>query len=150
MLPLNHPKSVFHVSGNHQTVSHLVAPRNVCLPGSHGVLASQFCHMVPQLSHGTLAACFSGAASHFGCNCWDSWPFCAISHTERSLGPKGQCQPVILSTPFYGRQARSGFWYIPGASLKLTPVCTLRSWKILTLKKAWPNTNWGSPQNNGL
>ena len=29
MLLLSHPKSVFHVSGNHQMMSHLVAPRNL-------------------------------------------------------------------------------------------------------------------------
>ena len=44
MLPLSHPKSSFHVSGNHQTVSHPVAPGNLCrsLPRSHGALAAQF------------------------------------------------------------------------------------------------------------
>ena len=62
-----------------------------------------WCLSLAVLSHGALAACVSGPTSHFGCNCWDGWPFCAISCTERSLGPKGQCQPVTLSTPFYGR-----------------------------------------------
>ena len=44
MLPLSHLKSSFHVSGNHQTVSHPVAPGNLCrsLPRSHGALAAQF------------------------------------------------------------------------------------------------------------
>ena len=44
MLPLSHPKSAFLVAGNHQTVSHLVAPRNLCLslPRSDGALAARF------------------------------------------------------------------------------------------------------------
>ena len=51
MLPLSHPKSAFHVSGNCQTVSHPVAPRNLCF-------------LCP--SHCALAAWFSEVTSH----CW--------------------------------------------------------------------------------
>ena len=42
MLPLSHPKHSFHVSGKHQTVSHLTAPGNLCLslPVSPGGFAA--------------------------------------------------------------------------------------------------------------
>ena len=128
-MPLSHPKSAFHLSGNHQTMSHLAAPGNVCVPRSHGA----------------LAAWFSGVTSHFRRDCWGSWPFCAISHTEIT-GTKGTtfCQPVTLSTPF----SAIG-WVGSGTSQK--PLSgsflgySLRKWKILTLQKAWPIYKLGNP-----
>lgn len=76
MLPLSHSKSAIHVSGNHQTVSHLVAPGHLCLS-------------LP-VSPGGFAAGFSQVSSH----CWmrllgRSATLC-VSHTERPLGEKGR------------------------------------------------------------
>ena len=100
MLPLSHPKSTFHISGNRQKVSHLVAPRNLCLslPRSHGALALYFfawitwclSHMVLR-GHLSLSDMTVGVVGHF----------CAISCTETSLRQKGTpfCQSVTLSAP---------------------------------------------------
>ena len=62
MLPLSHPKSAFHISGNRQMVSHLVAPRNLCLslPGSHGALAARFSAVTSHLLDVTV-----GMVGHF-------------------------------------------------------------------------------------
>ena len=46
-----------------------------------------------------------------------------MSHRERSLGQKGglSVSQWLSVPPFYGRQAKSGFWYIQGSSLRLVP-----------------------------
>ena len=66
--------------------------------------------------------------------------------TGEVTGTKGMpfSQPVTLSTPFYGRQAESELWYVPGASLRLTPwIHSQKLEKILTLQKAWPQYKLG-------
>ena len=74
MLPLSHPKSAFHVSGNLQTVSHPGAPMNLCLSLSR--------------SHAALAAWFSGSLSLSDMTVGKVSHFYAISGTERSLGQR--------------------------------------------------------------
>ena len=74
MLPLSHPKSAFHISGNHQMVSHLVAPGSLCLflPVSPGGLAAGFSEV--------FSLCRMRLLGHLAILC--------VSYTERSLGEK--------------------------------------------------------------
>ena len=85
MLPLSRPKRAFLVSGNHESVSHLAAPGNLCLS-------------LP-VSPGGFAAGLSQVLSH----CWTrllAAILCCQSHGE-ATGGKGTpfCQPVTLSSP---------------------------------------------------
>ena len=68
--------------------------------------------------------------------------------TGEITGTKGTpfCQPVTLSTPFYGRQAESELWYVPGASLRLTPWLHSQKLENLALQKAWPKYKLSSVQ----
>ena len=90
VLPLSHPKSAFHLSGNRQTVSHLVAPRNLCLS-----LPGNSCTVLR--GHLPLLDATVGTVGHF----------CAFSCTEVSLRQKGTpfCQLVTLSAPLLQHKA---------------------------------------------
>ena len=74
MLPVSHPKSVFHVSGNHQMVS-------PCWPGNLSVSAwvTRCPSCMVLRGHLLLSDVAVGVVGHFG----------AISRTESSLGQKG-------------------------------------------------------------
>ena len=133
MLPLSHPKSALHVSGNLQMVSHPVAPRSVFLcPG----------HMLPW-PHGS-----QGSPLTVGCGCWEGRPFlCHWSHGEMT-GTKGTpfCQLVTLSTPFYGRQAE---WILvhPGSLSQTQSLDTFSETGTFSHgKRPSPSTNWGTPK----
>ena len=92
MLPLSHPKSSFHVSGNHQMVNHPGAPGNL----GPSLPAVTWCLSCPVLrGHLSLSDTTVGMVGHF----------CAVSHTERSLGQKGRLSVSrrLSVPPFYGR-----------------------------------------------
>ena len=78
------PGVPFHVSGNRQTLSHLVGPGNLSLflplPESHSASVTRF---VPQ-SH------TQGSPLTVGRDCWDGRPILCLSRTERSLGQRGR------------------------------------------------------------
>ena len=76
MLPLRHAKSPFHASGNHQTVSHRVAPGNL----SFSAQVTWCLSCVILRRHLSLLDVTVGTVSHF----------CAVSRPERSLGQKGR------------------------------------------------------------
>ena len=121
----------------------------VSLPESHGSLVAWF---VPQ-SHA------QGSLLTVGCDCWGSRPILWLSRNERSLGQRERLSVSrgLSGPPFYGIQAKNGFWYVSGASLG----CILRNWENLTLKiskrrgsfsfvtRLGPSINWGT-ENNGL
>ena len=122
MLPLSHPKSAFHVSGNLQTVSHPGAPGNLCLSLSR--------------SHAALAAWFSGSLSLSDMTVGKVSHFYAISGTERSLGQRDTFLSAGDSQYPHSVAGRlSGFWYVLGASLRLTPWLHSQKWKIFDLVK---------------
>ena len=102
----------FHVSGHRQTVSHPVGPGNLSL--SPFFLCPS--HKVPQ-SHA------QGSPLTVGRDCWDGRPILCLSRTERSLGQRGRLSVTrwLSVPPFHGIQAKNGFWYVSGASLRLTP-----------------------------
>ena len=136
MLPLNHPKSAFHVWGNHQMVSHLVAPRNLCLS-------------LP-VSPGGLAAWFSEVSSH----CWmwllgHSAILCPQSHGETTGGKRTPfCQPVTLSTPILLWIGYEWVLLHPRRLSHTQPLATFSETGYF-----WPserpgsNTNGGPPKN---
>ena len=54
---------------------------------------------------------------------------------------------MTLSTPFYGRYAKSELWYVPGASLGLSPWLHSQKLENLALQKAWPKYKLSSVQS---
>ena len=102
----------FHVSGHRQAVSHPVGPGNLSL-FSFFLCPSR---VVPQ-SHAR------GSPLTVGRDCWDSRPILCLSRNERSLGQRGHLSVSrgLSGPPFYGIQAKNGFCYVSGASLRLTP-----------------------------
>ena len=133
MLPLSHPKSAFHISGNHQMVSHLVAPRNLSFSA--------------RVTWWLTCMVLSGLLLTVGCDCWDTPPFCAlvarIDHWEKRdaflSASDSQYSHSIVGRLRVGSVTSqealsySDFRYI------------VRNWKILTLQKAWLQYKWGTP-----
>ena len=91
-----------------------------------------------------LSTWFSGVTSHCGCDCWDGWPLCAISHMERSLGPKGQ---LSLSTPILCQVSLEWVLVCPGSLSQTHSLATVsETGKFWPCKRHGPNTNWENPK----
>ena len=125
MLPLSHPKSAFHVSGNHQVVSHLVAPRNLSFSAR---VTWWFSCMV-----------LSGLLLTVGCDCWDTPPFCAlvarIDHWEKRDAFLSASDSQY-SHSMVGRLRVGSVTSQEALSYSVLGYI-LRNWKLLTLQKAW-------------
>ena len=98
-----------------------------------------------------MTACLSGHLSQSAVTLGTVDRFCAMSHSERSLGQKGHLSVSRWQDPhsMAGRlRVGSGTSREPFLDSPLGYI--LRNWKILTLRKAWSQYKLGDPPQKKL
>ena len=134
VLPLSHPKSAFRVSGNRPVVSHPAAPWDLylSLPRSRGALAERFSEVTSHsctrlLGRSAIFVPIVARRRH-----WDK--------KERLFASRW-----LSVTLFYGIEAKDGFWYVLGASLRFTPWLHSQKLENFDLAKVLAPIQTGGP-----
>ena len=131
MLPLSHPKSTFHISGNRQKVSHLAAPRNLFLCPVTRYLSCSVLRGHLSLSDSTV-----GTVGHFV-------PLVTRRHHWDKKGRLFASRWLSVPHSMVHR-LRMGSDMSQGPLSDSSLGHILRNWKFWPCKRPGRNTNWGT------